>query len=122
ALKEKVEEKYLEMLEKAKEIALNTEIYNKNIEYNIKKATKTLSQEASLSDNKNVKITQLTEAFENLKLYYVMECLSNKLEKVKKIVNELTKMSRTSTCKEDRKRKKSIVEDCLRIEINSDHE
>ncbi|CAG8713590.1 12220_t:CDS:2, partial [Racocetra fulgida] len=63
----------------------------------------------------DVKITQLTEAFENLKLRHVMQCSSNKLE-------EFVNNQEYQPMRKVDKEKKSIIEDCLRIEINSDHE
>ncbi|CAG8584971.1 5424_t:CDS:2 [Dentiscutata erythropus] len=129
-------------------------MYNKNIEYDMKKANKTLLQETPQSDKENIEVAQLTEAFENLKLCRMMDCSLNELEEVKKMVNKLTKTvndvmkslrsrrnsesRRCFTCQkighiscncpnkqQDKggivKEKESIVEDCLRIEIDSDH-
>ncbi|CAG8626081.1 4065_t:CDS:2, partial [Cetraspora pellucida] len=69
----------------AKNIALKIEMYNKNIKYNVKKASKTLLHKTFYPIDKDVNITQLTEVFENLKLRHVMSNLMDELEKVKTI-------------------------------------
>ncbi|CAG8742318.1 14671_t:CDS:2, partial [Racocetra fulgida] len=90
AFKEKVEEKYTETFNKVKE-GLQIEMYNKNIEYDVKKATKILLQKTPQSNKEDAKMTQLTEVFENLKLRHVMNSSSNEIEEVKNIVNKLIK-------------------------------
>ncbi|CAG8507463.1 27488_t:CDS:2, partial [Dentiscutata erythropus] len=74
----------------------------KCIEYDVKKANKTFTQETSQSEKENIEITQLTEAFGNLKLYCIMDCSSNELEEVKKIIYKLTKIVNDITKTKDK--------------------
>ncbi|CAG8596695.1 40472_t:CDS:2 [Gigaspora margarita] len=50
-----------------------------------------LLQEESQLPKEDKEITQLTKAFENLKIHHVMKNLENELEEIKAMVNELNK-------------------------------